>query len=195
MNRHSRAAARIALVVLLAGALAVGFGLGSRAKVQAATAYPQQWFLQLDLIKGECEDRGYRDWIEVLSVNWGVEQPHLTLSGTPASLPEFHNLVLSKPLDAATPLLLDTAAKGAHIKTAMLSLCDMVNGNPQEYLRITLTDVIVTSMVIGGDRADGRPVDTVAFAFGKISVIYTKRGGASSTQVIFNWDLQTNKAF
>jgi type VI secretion system secreted protein Hcp len=97
-------------------------------------------------------------------------------------------------VDLATPKLKEILAKGGHIKTAVFSLCERTSTTTVEYLRITMTDVLVPSMNTGGDCVSGRPIDTLTFA--KISVQYTRQSSpGAGLSVNFNWDFGANRGF
>jgi hypothetical protein len=71
-----------------------------------------------------------------------------------------------------------------------------VSNTTVEYLRITMTDVLVPSMNTGGDCVSGRPVDTLTLTFGKISVQYTRQSSTGAgLSVNFNWDFGANRGF
>ena len=64
-----------------------------------------------------------------------------------------------------------------------------------DFLKLTFTDVIVTSYQIGGSEGDTVPVDSISLNFAKIEFEYTpldEKGKAGST-IKTGYDLKTNK--
>lgn len=181
----------------LGHAAALSLGVTSTAAAQTPSAPTQVWFLQLETVKDESLDQAHKDWIEILSFQWGVGRPATAATGAAgaASAPaESDPLVVTKCVDLATPKLMDLVAKGTHLNTVILSLCEKTGlAAPVEYLRFTMSDVLVLSIDTGGQRDSTRPVDTVVLKFTKVGVAYTKQGTALSTQ--FNWDFKRNAAY
>jgi len=122
--------------------------------------------------------------------------PGETAGGSAGGLLDRQDLTITKSVDLATPKLMEILAKGSHIKTAVLSLCERTSNTTVEYLRITMTDVLVPSMNTGGDCVSGRPIDTLTLTFAKISVQYTRQSSTGAgLSVNFNWDFGANRGF
>jgi type VI secretion system secreted protein Hcp len=142
-------------------------------------------FLKLGTLKGESVVKGFEDQMQILSWAWGMTQTGSThaASGGGAGKVEVHDLQVVKTLDAASPNLALSCAKGTHYDTAVLTM-RKAGGTALEYVTLTLTDVIVSSYSVaesGGDQLQ----DTVALNFGKFKYSYqpqdnkgAKKGGA-----------------
>ena len=72
----------------------------------------------------------------------------------------------------ASPVLFVAAASGKHIKTAQVSVRRAVK-DTIEYLKIKLTDVLVSSFAESVEGAEGEADETLGFSFGVIEVQYT----------------------
>jgi type VI secretion system secreted protein Hcp len=103
-------------------------------------------FLKLDGIKGESADAKHKGEIDILSFSWGVQQTGTSASGGGggSGKVKFHDLQITKKTDAASPLLMLNCANGAHLKEASLTV-RKAGGEQLEYLKIKLTDVLVSS--------------------------------------------------
>ncbi|RLC20194.1 MAG: Hcp1 family type VI secretion system effector [Deltaproteobacteria bacterium] len=155
-------------------------------------------FLHIDGIKGESTDKDHKDQIEVLSFNWGVSQ---MASGTASSSgggstqrADFQDLSIVKELDSASPLLNKACWGGTHIGTVVLQLNRAAGDQRQKYMEYELTNVIISSVSIGGGGG-GVPTESITFNYGKIKTVYTKqarKGGASGGEVPAAWDLEGN---
>ncbi len=102
-----------------------------------------------------------------------------------------------KPIDKASPLLMQHCADGKHLANMRLELCRS-GEDKQPYMKYTFTDVIITGFQPGGSSGNGGetlPLETVAFAYGKAEWEYTQTkvtGGKGSGSVAGGWDLKTN---
>src|SRR5215218_10010688 len=121
-------------------------------------------FLKIESIPGETQDVAHKDEIEVLSYSWGVTQTG-TFSGGggggagKASFQDFHFV---SRLQKSSPKLFLACASGQHIKEAVLSVRQAASsGKTDDFLKVTLTDVLVSSFQQGGspDASESVPTD------------------------------------
>ncbi len=150
-------------------------------------------FLQIDGIPGESTDGQHQDWIEILSFNWGINQtansPNAAASSTGASAgrANFREFTITKTVDKASPNLMQACSTGQHIKTAVLSVRG--TGTNQDYLKVSLTSVLVSSFVQGGhaqNATEPTPSEQVRFDFTKVELSFTGQNadGTIETPVI-----------
>lgn len=157
-------------------------------------------FLKIEGIEGESADDKHKNEIEILSFSWGVVQPRSGAASTAGSLSaeraQFHDLIVTKSIDKASPKLALGCASGEHFKSARLELC-RAGGDKEPYMEYKLTDVMITSVSPGGSRAEETiPVEQVSMAYGKVELKYTQtkvEGGRASGNVVSGWDLKANK--
>ena len=171
---------RLRLTLLAAATAAT---LAGALEARAASDY----LLKLDGIKGESTDDRHKEWIDVLSWSWGVAQVAGNGSGSGAragkSCPS--DLVLTKFVDSATPPLIAGAAGGTVIPNAIL--IGMKQGREQqEYLKIELKNVFVSSVHTGGSSGGSVPVDSVSLRFSSMTVSYypQRADGSLGTPVV-----------
>jgi type VI secretion system secreted protein Hcp len=155
-------------------------------------------FARIGAIKGESQDSRHEDWIDVLSWSWGVSQ-----SGTPGShgagggagKATVHDFVFTHHLDKASPLLMSACATGEHIKDATVTARKTGRGQ-QEFLVITMADVIVTSVSTTASAEGNSTVESVVLTFAKVDLEYKplKPNGSLDAGVHFAYDLKTQKA-
>ena len=133
------------------------------------------YFLKIDGIQGESRDDRHKDEIDIESFSWGETQ-----SGTFAvgggggsgkiSMQDFH---FTMPVNKASPALFLACAQGDHIKNAILT-CRKAGRDQQEFLKVTMNNVLVSSFQIGG--AGGVvPTDQISLNFAKIEVEYQEQ--------------------
>ena len=161
---------------------------------------PFDAFFKIDGIEGESKDSKHKGEIEVLSYSQGVTQSITgtvsstgTFTGQRCDMTAFH---FTKQLDKSSPKLAHACAGGEHIKSAVLTLC-RAGGDKQPYMEYKLSDVIVSSVQIGGASSGdgGVPVEEIGLHFGKIEWKYTviATDGKAAGNVAAGWNLGENK--
>jgi len=141
----------------------------------SAQTESSQFFLKIDGIDGESKDTNHQDWIDVVSFKLGVSQHGVTDfgGGAGAGKSTFLPLGIFKNVDKATPALFLACATGKHIPTVKLVASRPSNNG--DYLTITLTDVLVSSLN-SQSAEDSGGVDSVleslSLNFAQIQVSY-----------------------
>jgi type VI secretion system secreted protein Hcp len=153
------------------------------------------YFLKIDGIDGESQDSKHKGEIELQSFSFGGSQ-----SGTAAygggggagkvQLQDFHFV---KETDKASPKLFLSCCNGGPIKTATL-VARKAGKDQQEYLKITMSDLLVSSYQSGGSAGDVIPTDQVSINFSKIEIEYKEQKGDGSLggATKAGWDLKKN---
>lgn len=154
-------------------------------------------FVKIDGIKGESNDAQHREEIEAASFSWGTSQHGTTSTGGGggAGKTTFEDLHVVMNVSRASPQLFLACAQGRHIKTAVLT-CRKAGGKEQhDFLRYTLSDVLVASYHTEGRAEDSVPVDQVSFKYAQFKVEYRpqKADGSLGAQITAGWDLKTNE--
>lgn len=143
----------------MARAVALG-ALGFIAPDAGAAAY-----IKFDGIKGESTATSHRQWIDVVSVDWGAQR----LGGSALRRPSetaVQELAVGLRPGAASPLLMAALASGRVFASVQLELTDDASG--ATYYGVVLQDVVVSSYSTSGAGA-GAPVDAVKLAFGRMT--------------------------
>jgi type VI secretion system secreted protein Hcp len=153
-------------------------------------------FLKLDGIAGESTDSVHKDEIEIFSFSWGVSNP-TTVGGTGGSgagKASFHDISVTKLFDKASPQLMIHSASGKVIPSALLSVRsasqDPSGKGSSDFLKIILSDVLVSGLESAGAREGDRPTDEVTLAFQKIEISYQPPG---ADLVDVSWDIARNQ--
>ncbi len=148
-------------------------------------------FLKLTNLTGESIDKTHAGEIDVLAWSWGISNSGTAHHGTGAGAGKANvqDLSLTKWVDNSTPDLLKAAVKGTHFDEAILTV-RKAGDTPLEYLVITLTDVLVTSVSTGGSGGEDRLTENVSLNFAKFKVVYknqSKDGSAGAApEVAYN---------
>lgn len=155
-------------------------------------------YLLIDGIKGESQDEGHKGWIELLSLDFGVNQPRSATTSTggghTAERAELDDILVSKLADLSTPILLQCCAMGKTIPKAKIEVMRADgNGKPVKYFEINLQNVLI-GMVKPGLRQGGTMKENICLKFSKVTWKYTQQmiGGGSGGNTAGGWDLAKN---
>lgn len=136
------------LSIPLAGLLAVASAVSASAGVSG--------YIKLGDIKGESKDRQHDGWSDVLFWETGIESASLGLA--------HQGFAIGKPIDAATPLILDSFVTGRIIPQARLRFVDA--GDPRKPLfSVRLFDVSLTSHLTELSSGGSAPFEKVGLNF------------------------------
>ncbi len=155
-----------------------------------------EYFLKIDAIEGESLDDKHKGEIDIESWSWGETQTG-TLSfagGAGAGKLQMQAFHFAMHMSKASPKLFLACATGEHIKYATLT---GVRGGDRalNFLKWTLSDVLISSYQTGGTEGDSLPTDQLSMKFAKIEVVYTvqKATGEAGEEVKAGWDLRLNQ--
>lgn len=153
-------------------------------------------FLKVDGIKGESGDDSHKDEIDVLAWSWGATQSGSahTGGGGGAGKVNVQDISVTKYVDKSSPLLLKACCNGQHIKEINL-VVRKAGEKPLEYLKLKLSDCLVSSVSTGGAGGQDRLTENVGLNFAKFQVTYTAQDakGAAAGEVPFAFDVKANK--
>jgi type VI secretion system secreted protein Hcp len=153
------------------------------------------YFLKIDGVDGESTDKAHKGEIDVMSWSWGESNSGSSAAGGgggagKVSMQDFHFVM---QFNKASPKLILACATGEHVKEATL-VCRKAGGDQQEYMKIKMSDLIISSYQTGGSSGDVIPVDQIAVNFSKIEVEYKpqKADGSLDSPVKTGYDLKKN---
>ena len=153
-------------------------------------------FARIGTIKGESQDVRHKDEIDVLSWAWGVSQSGTAGHGAGGGVGKatFHDFNFAHHVDRASPLLMKACATGQHISDATITVRKAGQGQ-QEYLIITMTDILVSSVSTSVSAEGGSTIEGVVLAFAKVDLEYKpqKPDGSLDGGLHFRYDLKAQK--
>lgn len=155
------------------------------------------YFLKIDGVPGESEDAKHKEEIELESFSWGETNSgsHATGAGGGSGKVQMQDFHFVKKYDKSSPVLALKCAGGDHIKKAVLT-ARKAGTDQQEYLVITMSDLLVSSYQFGGSaQGDIIPTDQASLNFAKIEGEYKmqKPDGTLGAGVKWGWDQKANK--
>lgn len=152
-------------------------------------------FIQIGKIKGESRDKSHKDKIDVLAWSWGMSNSGSahTGGGAGAGKVNVQDLSITKYIDRSSTELMLAACNGKHFDDAML-IVRKAGEKPVEYLKIKLTEVLITSVSTGGSGGEDRLTENVSLNFAKVTVDYTpqKADGSADSTLNMGWDIAAN---
>jgi type VI secretion system secreted protein Hcp len=155
-------------------------------------------FLMLDGVQGESKDAAHKGEIHLNSYAIGASNAGVGAAGggSGSCKVSFQDVVITKFVDKASSKLLQYCASGKHISKGVIT-ARTAGDKPLEFLKIELTDVVISSMQhVGNSSGDQpKPVETVTLNFAKIAQNYVeqKADGTGESPVSAGWDLKANK--
>ncbi|CAJ91802.1 DUF796 domain-containing protein [Cupriavidus necator] len=157
----------------------------------------QDIFLKINGIDGESQDSSHKNEVEVLAWDWSIEQQSTMHAGSGggAGKATVSDLSFEHFIDRASPNLMKYCLTGKHINEAVL-VVRKAGGNPLEYLKLTMTDVIVTKVSPKGSVDDEvRMREKVALSFSRVKQEYVVQNaqGGSGGAVTAGYDIKGNK--
>lgn len=152
-------------------------------------------FIKLDGIKGESVDDKHKGEIDVLAWSWGVSNSGSAHSGPGAGAGKANvqDLSLTKYIDKSSADLMLAACNGKHFPTATLYV-RKAGEKPLEYIKIEMTEVLITSVSTGGSGGEDRLTENVTLNFAKVKYEYTpqKKDGSGEATQSMSWDIAAN---
>lgn len=155
------------------------------------------YFLKIEGLPGESTDDKHKGELDLESFSWGATNSgsagHGGGSGAGKVLPA--DFTFTKRLDKSSPVLMIACATGQHFKEVTLTVRKAGAGQ-QEYLKIKMNDVLVSSYQTGGAGGDGGVVrEQVAMNFAKLEMSYKeqKPDGSLGGETKQGYDFAANK--
>lgn len=153
-------------------------------------------FIKIQDIAGESRDKEHAGEIDVLAWSWGMSNSgsaHIG-GGAGSGKANVQDLSFTKYIDKASPRLQLACLTGEHIGEAVLVL-RKAGGTPVEYVKITMTGVLVTSVSTGGSGGEDRLTENVTLQFSKVKFEYQEqddKGAKKGGPIPYTYDIAQN---
>jgi type VI secretion system secreted protein Hcp len=158
------------------------------------------YLLEIEGIKGEAQDAKHKDTIEVDSYSWGLSHPGSFAFGTGGSTGKasFQDIHFSTKVNKASSMLAQCCATGKHINKATLYVRKATgDGGQQEYLKIEVKKVLISSYQHGGHTGDESiPSEQFSLNYAQIEFVYKPQNpdGTLGADMIMKYDVAAQKA-
>jgi type VI secretion system secreted protein Hcp len=158
---------------------------------------PSDMFLKLTGIEGESTVDAHQGEIEVLTWTMGMAQSGGTQAGGGRGAGKVHvqDLALTKLVDRASCNLMLACCSGKRIAEGVLVI-RKAGQTPLEYLKITMDDIIVSSVSLAASSQEDRPTESISLSFAKFRVEYKEQqsDGTIAPSGTMGWDIATNQS-
>ena len=151
-------------------------------------------FIKIGDLNGESQDSKHKDWIDVLSWNWGMANAGSGQrgggSGTgKGDVQDFH---FTKTVDTSSTYLAQRLMRGDHFPKATFELRKASGqSDPLTYYKVEFETVFVSGMSFGGSGEGGAFTESITFNFKKFKATYTAQTaqGTAGTNSSLGWDV------
>ena len=154
-------------------------------------------FLKMAPVKGESQDSKHKEEIEILAWSWGMSQTGTTHHGTGggAAKVSVQDLSFTHYVDKASADLFKACCSGQHFTEAMLTVRKAAGKDAIEYIKIKLSNIIITAVTTGGASGEEKLTENVTLNFQKFHYNYTQQmpDGTPGAKPEFGWDMAMNK--
>jgi type VI secretion system secreted protein Hcp len=152
-------------------------------------------FMKIDTVDGESRDKTHKKDIDVLAWSWGISNSgsaHVG-GGAGAGKCNVQDVSFTKWVDSSTPKLALACCAGTHYAEATL-VVRKAGDKPVEYLKIKMTEVLITSISTGGSGGEDRLTENVTLNFAKVALDYVPQDekGAAGTAIPMSWSIVEN---
>ena len=133
-------------------------------------------FMKLGDIAGESTDKVHAGEMDVLAWSFGMSNGGTTHmgGGGGAGKVNVQDLSFTKYVDAGSSALQQACCTGKHYESAKLTV-RKAGGTPVEYIVLTMTEVLVTSVSTGGSGGEDRLTENVTLNFAKYKIQYQEQ--------------------
>jgi type VI secretion system secreted protein Hcp len=148
-------------------------------------------------LPGESTVAGHLNESDVLAYSWGVSNSGSTQSGSGggSGKANIQDLSFTKFVDGISPSLFVACASGQHFDNVVLKGARRGPGNTlQEQLTMKLTNVIVSSIAMGGPAGGARQTENITLNFARVELTVRKMNpdGTLGAPVTSSWNVATN---
>ena len=152
------------------------------------------YILKLDGIRGESQESGHKDDVQIMSWSWGASQVS-SVSGTGGSgagKADLSDFSIMTNFDKGTPKFFKSICAGQHIKTGtMNAIKSGADGKP--YLKVDFKELFVSSLQISASSEI--PTVSISFTYNEIKIDYSTQNeqGQMTTTGAVTYNLKENK--
>ena len=146
--------------------------------------------------KGNVTAKGYEDWIEVDSMNFGVGRAITmeagAMSNREATRPSISEVTVSKPLDASSGGLFKSSVTGDAGVKVDIHVVQTGASAVEKYATYALEECIISSYSVSAS-AGGPPQESMSLSFAKIEadLTHADKTNKNTTNMRVGYDLTT----
>ncbi len=159
-------------------------------------------FLKLDGINGGSKNYSHKGWSDVKSFGWGMVSNRSSSTVSDKDMTSFREISISKLISTDSAAIMMLYAQGKTIDFAELKVVPISTkkSDKLKYLSLRMEDVLVKSIVTGGDSSEDFFNEKIILLFNRVKYEYIAPviiGAELSEEAVagynFNWDIENNK--
>jgi type VI secretion system secreted protein Hcp len=156
-------------------------------------------FLKIDDLEGDSLDNAgnkHAKSISVLGWSWALTQTgttHLSSGGGSGKV-SVNDISFTKRIDTTSTNLVQKCCDGTHFKKAVFTMRKAGGKNPVEFLKIELSDLIISSVSASVAPESETVIENVTLNFAKVKLTYTPqdKDGNPLAEMPASWDIPGN---
>lgn len=144
---------------------------------------PMTGYLKLPDIDGESRRADHEDEIDITSIDWSMAQAaNMQIgSGRTSSRAAVSPIGITKVYDASSPYIALACMQGKAFDEVVISFRKDSGEAHLDYLKITLTNVVISTYSLNGSAMGEEINDSFSLSFEKITVLYTMQADDHSS--------------
>jgi len=163
---------------------------------------PVEIYLKVDGVTGGSKNFTYKGWSDVTSWGWGLVSNRNSTHATANDLTSFKEISITKQIGSDTPAIMQLYAQGTTVKYVEMNVLPILTKKEgkHKYLSMRMEDVLIKSIVIGGNTEEDFFNEKIILLFGRIKFDYNfyapptaEITKGSTVEYSFAWDIENNK--
>lgn len=152
-------------------------------------------YMQFPGASGSVTTQGFQNWIELVSVSFGMDRPSDSRLGTASygatGKLKIHDITITKSSDNASPALTIAALQGAFDKTVNIAFTTTTTAGMVNFMSYQLQDCGVASAQTHGGQ-EGLPTESYTLSFSQIQFTFNNMDQSAQSQpTITGYNLMT----
>lgn len=161
-----------------------------------------EMYLKIDGVTGGSKDYSHKGWSDVLSWGWAMVSNRSSAHVTDNDKTSFKEISIVKKIGRDSAAIMLLYAQGKVVPYADLAIIPIVAKREakQKYLSIRMEDVLVKSIITGGNNTEDAFSENIILLFDKIRFEYSVNamsGGGNpshdASDYNFAWDISQNR--
>ncbi|WP_447840912.1 Hcp family type VI secretion system effector [Enterobacter bugandensis] len=154
--------------------------------------------MHIDGLKGAVTDKGYKDWLSILSFSAGVCNNASINNGSGQVVTDgayWNPIHFSKMMDNTTTQLMNHVALGTTIKKIVVVKTVTYDDKAIEQFKFTYSNCVITGFGFDSSAEGGVPAESLSFVYGKVQfeTNMAEPDGKTAKQGPVGYDLVENK--
>lgn len=161
-----------------------------------------EMYLKMDGVTGGSKNFSHKGWSDVISWGWAMVSNRSAADVTDKDKTSFREMSIVKKIGMDSTAIMQLFAQGKVIESAELDVIPVVGKREarQKYLSIRMEDVLVKSIITGGNNSEDSFNENIVLLFGKVRFEYSvnaitgaENTGKEAAEYNFNWDITQNR--